>query len=93
MADEPLTVGQLIDLLGEVKDKGVPIYSEGCDCIELAYTIDEYGGTYGEDNAGILIERQHLPTAPPIPRPTLEELEEKSLTFAQRYGREGFPDD
>ncbi len=73
MRSEPLTVGQLIDLLGEVEDKSLPIYSEGCDCIELAYTIDEYGG---ERNQGILIERKMVTHPPRKPLPTLEELEQ-----------------
>ena len=83
---DPLTVGQLIDLLGEVEDKSLPIYSEGCDCIELAYTIDEYEGNYGGGNQGILIERKMVTHPPRRPLPTLEELEAHRLTFAKRYG-------
>ncbi len=78
MAD-PLTVGQLIGLLEEVEDKSLPIYSEGCDCVEKAFTIDLY-----ED--GIIIERQFDIRPVAEPRPTLEELTDQAMGRSPKGG-------
>ncbi len=72
MGDEPLTVGELIELLQDVEDKDLPIYSDGCDCVELAFFIDLY-----ED--GIIVHRERKPQRPPAkPLPTLEELTDQA---------------
>ncbi len=71
MGDEPLTVGELIELLQDVEDKDLPIYSDGCDCVELAYFIDLY-----ED--GIIVHRQRIPRRESKPLLTLEELTDQA---------------
>lgn len=74
MGDEPLTVGELIELLQDVEDKDLPIYSDGCDCVELAFFIDLY-----ED--GIIVHRQRSKPnfVPGPPLPTLEELTDQAM--------------
>ena len=54
MADEPLTVGKLKEELEKFPDD-VVIFSDGCDCIELAYHVkDLRKSDYYEQGIGIM---------------------------------------